>query len=255
MSLIADFPALAVRQRSVSSMDNNVYLLTSKTDGSQLLIDAADDPAAIAALLAAARADAPVPTRLVAVVTTHSHWDHVRALRQTLAAAASGPGQTGRPAAVAGAADAAEITRAVKVAIDCAVSHGNTLTIEDGKLSVVPGGAPTGDGAPADAGSSPAAGGFSLAVIGLRGHTPGSIALALSQPGQIVHLFTGDSLFPGGVGNTGHDPDRFAQLLGDVEERVFAVYPDDTVIHPGHGRPTTLGAERPDLPAWRARGW
>ncbi|GAA5067959.1 glyoxylase-like metal-dependent hydrolase (beta-lactamase superfamily II) [Thermocatellispora tengchongensis] len=90
-----------------------------------------------------------------------------------------------------------------------------------------------------------------LEVIHLRGHTPGSIAL-LYQDG---HIFTGDSLFPGGVGNTQKDPARFAQLFGDVKERVFDRLPDHTWVYPGHGKDTTLGAERPSLPEWEARGW
>jgi glyoxylase-like metal-dependent hydrolase (beta-lactamase superfamily II) len=98
-----------------------------------------------------------------------------------------------------------------------------------------------------------------LDVIALRGHTPGSVALALTEPADSaqpgrVHLFTGDSLFPGGVGKT-PDASAFASLIDDVEERLFACYPDDTVVWPGHGKPTTLGAERPQLPVWRTRGW
>ncbi|GIH99816.1 MBL fold metallo-hydrolase [Planobispora takensis] len=89
-----------------------------------------------------------------------------------------------------------------------------------------------------------------LEVIHLRGHTPGSIALHYNG-----HLFTGDSLFPGGVGNTEKDPARFTQLFTDVSERVFDRFPDETWVYPGHGKDTTLGAERPSLPAWRERGW
>jgi glyoxylase-like metal-dependent hydrolase (beta-lactamase superfamily II) len=61
--------------------------------------------------------------------------------------------------------------------------------------------------------------------------------------------------FPGGVGNTQKDPARFASLLDDVEERVFGPLPDETWVYPGHGKDTTLGAERPHLAEWRARGW
>jgi len=68
-------------------------------------------------------------------------------------------------------------------------------------------------------------------------------------------VILGHSLFPGGVGNTGGDPERFESLFTDVVERVFDVLPDDTVVHPGHGAPTTLGAERPSLGSWRDRGW
>ncbi|WP_214107342.1 MBL fold metallo-hydrolase [Acrocarpospora catenulata] len=91
---------------------------------------------------------------------------------------------------------------------------------------------------------------LSLEVVHLRGHTPGSIAL--HYPG---HIFTGDSLFPGGVGNTQKDPERFNRLFTDVVERIFDVYPDETWVYPGHGKDTTLGAERPSLPEWKARGW
>ncbi|GII65826.1 hydrolase [Sphaerisporangium krabiense] len=90
-----------------------------------------------------------------------------------------------------------------------------------------------------------------IEVIHLRGHTPGSIALLYGDS----HLFTGDSLFPGGVGNTQGDAARFDRLYTDVVERIFDRLPDDTWVYPGHGKDTTLGAERPALPEWRARGW
>ena len=62
------------------------------------------------------------------------------------------------------------------------------------------------------------------------------------------------SLFPGGVGKTWKEGD-FEKLLGDVTSRVFNVYSDSTVVYPGHGDDTTLGAERPNLTEWRERGW
>ena len=98
-------------------------------------------------------------------------------------------------------------------------------------------------------------GDVTLDVIHLRGHTPGSIALAWTEPSGATHVFTGDSLFPGGVGNVNKDPERFASLLADVEERIFDRYDDRTWVYPGHGADTTLGAERPHLQEWRARGW
>ncbi|MFC5184574.1 MBL fold metallo-hydrolase [Actinomadura harenae] len=93
-----------------------------------------------------------------------------------------------------------------------------------------------------------------LEVIHLRGHTPGSIALLYTAPDR-PHLFTGDSLFPGGVGNTWGDPTLFKQLMTDVTERVFDRLPDETWIYPGHGKDTTLGRERPSIPTWWERGW
>jgi glyoxylase-like metal-dependent hydrolase (beta-lactamase superfamily II) len=94
-------------------------------------------------------------------------------------------------------------------------------------------------------------GNATLDVIHLRGHTPGSIALLYRDS----HIFTGDSLFPGGVGNTQKDPERFDQLFTDVVERIFDRLPDETWVYPGHGKDTTLGVERPALPEWKARGW
>jgi glyoxylase-like metal-dependent hydrolase (beta-lactamase superfamily II) len=97
-----------------------------------------------------------------------------------------------------------------------------------------------------------------LSVIHLRGHTPGSIALCYDAGGALAdqpHLFTGDSLFPGGPGNTDHDPERFNSLITDLENRIFAELPDGTWVYPGHGGDTTVGSERPSVPEWRARGW
>jgi glyoxylase-like metal-dependent hydrolase (beta-lactamase superfamily II) len=94
-----------------------------------------------------------------------------------------------------------------------------------------------------------------LEVIHLVGHTPGSIALLYRDHGGFPHLFTGDSLFPGGVGNTFGSAENFRSLLSDVEHKLFDRLPDETWFYPGHGRDSTLGAERPSLPEWRARGW
>jgi glyoxylase-like metal-dependent hydrolase (beta-lactamase superfamily II) len=149
------------------------------------------------------------------VVTTHQHWDHHRALPQVVEA-------TGAET-VAGAEDADELP----VPVDVRVGDGDSIAVGDCRLE----------------------------VIHLRGHTPGSIALLYDDPEGTPHLFTGDSLFPGGVGNTQEDPDRFAQLIDDVSAKVFDRLPDETWFYPGHGADSTLGAERPHLPEWRARGW
>jgi glyoxylase-like metal-dependent hydrolase (beta-lactamase superfamily II) len=152
---------------------------------------------------------------LATVVTTHQHWDHHRALAQVVRL-------TGARTA-AGREDAA----ALPVDVDDELQHGDTLRV--GELG--------------------------LDVVHLRGHTPGSVALVLRSRDGSVHAFSGDSLFPGGVGNTWGDAGNFRSLMADVEQRLFAFYPDDTWVYPGHGADTTLGAERPALPAWRERGW
>ena len=214
-SLIHDLRDITIRRMSVSEMDNNVYLLTAKASGEQVLIDAADDAPAIRQLLGDAAGDTSATTKLAAIATTHQHWDHVRALKEIVEA-------TGAPTA-AGTDDA----DALPVAVDRNLGHGDTVAVD----------------------------GFMLTAVHLRGHTPGSIAFVYEDPEGPAHIFSGDSLFPGGVGNTQKDPERFTQLLDDVTQRLFGTYPDDAVVHPGHGKPTTLGAERPHLEEWRARGW
>lgn len=103
-------------------------------------------------------------------------------------------------------------------------------------------------------GGTVGAGEVTLRAIHLEGHTPGGLALLYEGDPERPHLFTGDSLFPGGVGNTQQDAARFARLMDDVETKLFRL-PDETWVYPGHGKDTTLGAERPSIPEWRARGW
>ena len=149
-----------------------------------------------------------------AILTTHRHADHWGALPETVEAAGA--------AVYAGADDADELP----VAVDERLHHGDVVTVGDA----------------------------SLEVIHLRGHTPGSVAALYRDPEGVPHLFTGDSLFPGGVGRT-WSPEDFTSLIDDVEERIFAVLPDETWFYPGHGFDSTLGAERPHLAEWRERGW
>lgn len=105
-------------------------------------------------------------------------------------------------------------------------------------------------------GDAIAAGDLVFDVIHLRGHTPGSVALALRPTSDrpATQLFTGDCLFPGGPGRTTR-PEEFNSLMGDLETKVFAEFGDDTVVYPGHGDDTALGSERPHLSEWRERGW
>ena len=206
-------PDVVIRKASVSAMDNNCYLLTCRTTGEQLLVDAADDAPRLLALVEEGTADGG--RGLATIVTTHQHWDHHRALVEVAAATGATTG--------AGRDDA----DALPLAPDVRLDHGGTVTV----------------------------GALSLRVVHLRGHTPGSVALVLASSDGSTHVFTGDSLFPGGVGNTQKDAARFASLIDDVEERLFGTLPDETWVYPGHGGDTTIGAERPALPQWRERGW
>jgi glyoxylase-like metal-dependent hydrolase (beta-lactamase superfamily II) len=143
------------------------------------------------------------------IVTSHQHFDHWQALEAVA-------GAIGAPTA------AHEIdAEPLPVTPDRLLAGGDTIQI--GELT--------------------------FDVIHLRGHTPGSVALALDGPatGGVTQLFTGDCLF--------WQPGDFEQLLDDVSTRVFDVYDDTTVVYPGHGDDTTLGAERPSLATWRKRGW
>jgi glyoxylase-like metal-dependent hydrolase (beta-lactamase superfamily II) len=90
-------------------------------------------------------------------------------------------------------------------------------------------------------------------VLHTPGHTPGSVCFLLEEAGE-SHLFAGDTLFPGGPGNTQGDPKRFETIMRSLDEKLF-VLPDDTHVYPGHGDDTTIGTERPHLEEWRARGW
>ncbi|GAA1495914.1 MBL fold metallo-hydrolase [Paeniglutamicibacter kerguelensis] len=214
-----DLNDVTVRGISVSEMANNVYLVTSKADGAQLLIDAADDAKAITGLIQSASSDAEVPTSLAGIATTHQHWDHIRALQEMV-------DSTGVKT-YAGAEDAAGILEGSSVKIDAPLGHGDKVFV----------------------------GSTVLECVHLRGHTPGSIAFVLRDSGGTVLIFSGDSLFPGGVGNTGNDSQRFTSLLDDVTERLFGHYPDESIVLTGHGDSTTLGRERPHLEEWRSRGW
>jgi glyoxylase-like metal-dependent hydrolase (beta-lactamase superfamily II) len=156
----------------------------------------------------------PGRPRLRTIVTTHAHADHWQALGAIA-------GQTGANL-IAHQADAP----ALPVPTDIYPENGTPYAV----------------------GNEP------IEFLHLRGHTPGSLAVLYREPAGIPHLFTGDSLFPGGPGRT-TSPDNFTSLMDDLESRVFGVLPDETWVYPGHGDDTTLGAERPHLAEWRARGW
>jgi len=83
------------------------------------------------------------------------------------------------------------------------------------------------------------------------GHTPGSICYFVDDAPL---LFTGDTLFPGGPGAT-HLPGSDFPTIIDSVANLFEQFPDETIVLPGHGKGTTIGTERPQFPAWRARGW
>lgn len=197
---------LQITKVATEPFENNCYLLRCTATGDTLLVDAAGNAPVLLDLVG--------DGRLVGIVETHGHWDHVQALAEVKEA-------TGAPVLVH-PGDAGMLP----VPADRLLSDGDAVQV----------------------------GTCSLRVIALEGHTPGSVALVFDGP-ERPHLFSGDSLFPGGAGNTEKDPARFGRLMDDLETKVFATLPDDTWVYPGHGKDTTLGAERPSLPEWRSRGW
>lgn len=157
--------------------------------------------------------------RLVGIVTTHQHPDHWQALPDVQAATGAVTyAHSLDAAAIAPSKDAPTITNMLE--------EGDELALGEVKIG----------------------------VIHLRGHTPGGLALTYREPAGRSHIFSGDSLFPGGIGATA-TPEDFAALFADVSEKIFAGHDDATWVYPGHGNDTTLGAERPQLPDWAQRRW
>ena len=91
-----------------------------------------------------------------------------------------------------------------------------------------------------------------VATIATPGHTPGSMCFAVEGTPL---LFTGDTLFPGGPGNTSFENADFPTIIRSIEDRLFAPFGPDTLVLPGHGDGTTIGAESPHLAEWVERGW
>jgi len=84
------------------------------------------------------------------------------------------------------------------------------------------------------------------------GHTRGSICFDVEGTNL---LFTGDTLFPGGPGNTSFEGGDFPTIIESIERRIFAKFDPDTLVLPGHGASTTVGEESPHLQEWVDRGW
>ena len=91
-----------------------------------------------------------------------------------------------------------------------------------------------------------------LRTLATPGHTPGSICFAVEGTNL---LFTGDTLFPGGPGNTSFAGGDFSTIIESIERRIFAKFNPDTLVLPGHGASTTVGDESPHLQEWVDRGW
>jgi glyoxylase-like metal-dependent hydrolase (beta-lactamase superfamily II) len=97
-----------------------------------------------------------------------------------------------------------------------------------------------------------AVGDLRIRTLATPGHTPGSICFAVEGTNL---LFTGDTLFPGGPGNTSFENADFDTIIESIDTRLFRRFDPGTLVLPGHGAGTTIGAESPKLGEWVERGW
>ncbi|MBC6461422.1 MBL fold metallo-hydrolase [Actinomadura sp. HBU206391] len=186
-------------------VDNNVWLVGD--DDEVLVIDAAHDADAILTAIAG--------RRLVAIVSTHAHNDHINAA----AAVADG---TGAPILL----------------------HEDDRVLWD---AVYPDRAP--DGSLAD-GDEITVAGTVLRVMHTPGHAPGAVCLYAPE---LETVFTGDTLFQGGPGATGRSYSDFPTIIDSIRDRLLAL-PPKTVVRTGHGDTTVIGTEAPHLEEWIQRG-
>jgi glyoxylase-like metal-dependent hydrolase (beta-lactamase superfamily II) len=225
-----------LRRVVVGPMATNCWVLHADGDRRALVVDPGDEPERIRAVVADVAADVDV----VAVVLTHAHWDHVLAAgtidAPVLAHPEDGPVWPHELATLdrLGHWDAGTATAEL-----LAAGHGLRPVgpVWDGHV----------DGHLAD-GQVLAVGPLDVEVLHTPGHTPGGVSLHVDG-----HLLTGDTLFPGGPGLTGWPLSDFPTIMTSV--RRLAALPAATVVHPGHGPATTIGAERPHVDEWAARGW
>ncbi|MFI6164479.1 MULTISPECIES: MBL fold metallo-hydrolase [Micromonospora] len=186
-------------------VDNNVWVIGD--DSECVVVDAPHDVDAILRTVGG--------RRVVAILATHAHDDHVRVAPQLARA-------TGAPVLL----------------------HPDDRVLWD---MVHPDVAPDGelrDGATVEVA------GTELRVLHTPGHSPGACSLHAPALGVV---FTGDTLFAGGPGATGRSYSDFGTIIESIRTRLFTL-PPETVVHTGHGDSTTIGAEEPHLAQWLARG-
>ncbi len=187
-------------------VDNNVWIVGD--DAEALVVDAAHDADAILAEVGG--------RRVVAVVSTHGHDDHIDAAPAVAA-------RTGAPVLL----------------------HPDDLMLWERRH---PGTAP--DGELRD-GQRLAVADVELIVLHTPGHSPGAVCL---HAPALATVFSGDTLFQGGPGATGRSFSDFPTIIGSIRDRLLVLPPETTVLT-GHGRATTIGEEVPHLEEWTARGY
>jgi len=235
---VDDLNGLVARRLVVGALDTNCWILFRPRSDKAIIIDPGDEPQRII--------DACSDLKPLAVVLSHQHWDHVLALPdvadefgiEVYAHPDDSPvwPHERRYLATHGRFDAGTAT-ADLLACGCHLGAPRDRPLWEGLTRDV------------GAGWSIDADGLVLRALHTPGHTPGSISLATSG-----HVFTGDTLFPGGPGLTGWPLSDFDTIIGSIRTKLFTL-PNRTKVHPGHGRSTTIGDERPQLSAWIDRGW
>ncbi|MEU8316432.1 MBL fold metallo-hydrolase [Micromonospora sp. NPDC048887] len=186
-------------------VDNNVWVIGD--DAECVVLDAPHDVAAIREVIG--------DRRVLAIVATHAHDDHVRV--------------------------APELARATGAPV---LLHPADRVLWD---MTHPGTEPDGD---LTDGQTITVGGTTLRVLHTPGHSPGACSLYAPDLGTV---FTGDTLFAGGPGATGRSYSDFGTIVESIRTRLLTL-PPETVVHTGHGDDTTIGAEAPHLDEWIARG-
>ena len=226
-TLIFENPEFTVRALSVSDMDNSVYLITIRHTGEQMLIDPAYDAEALYTFtLEAIMQDCPnlalteENDRRVRILESEEDFEPIprRALGVTGIMVTHGHWD--------------HIRAQENFTVENELNGGEVFDFYDTELQV--------------------------RAISVPGHTPGSIVYSVQTTWEddspATLLFTGDALFPGGVGKT-DSPAQFGELFSNVLEKLFGNFDDEAIVLPGHGRSTTLGTERPHLEEWGSRGW
>jgi hydroxyacylglutathione hydrolase len=230
---------LLLRRVVVGALATNAYVVADTASRHAVVVDPGDEPDRVL--------DAVHDLHVMSIVLTHAHWDHVLGVADVA-------DRTGAPILLHpmdhavwpheqehlhrhGHFDAGTATEQL-VACGCPPVPPVGVEVWDGEHRALH------DGTELRLGEHTV-----MTAMHTPGHTPGGISLAVGS-----HVLTGDTLFPGGPGLTGWPLSDFSTIISSIEHRLFGL-PDHTVVHPGHGATTTIGAERPRLPEWIERGW